>query len=72
MKIPTKNKVAVIGASGYGGLQAITLLKDHPAFELSFLGGSKTVGKSWNSLFPFLKLGNFKIAITLKAFVRFG
>ena len=49
-------KVAVIGASGYGGIQLVRLLKDHPNFELTFLGGERTVGKSWNELFPFLPL----------------
>ncbi|KGG15267.1 MULTISPECIES: N-acetyl-gamma-glutamyl-phosphate reductase [unclassified Prochlorococcus] len=51
-------RVAIIGASGYGGLQAIRLLKDHPFFEISFLGGDKTVNTKWNDLCPFLKLPN--------------
>ena len=50
------NRVAVIGASGYGGIQAIRLLNDHPKFTVSFLGGNKSVDKSWNDLCPFLSL----------------
>ncbi len=49
-------RVAVIGASGYGGIQAIRLLKEHPDFEISFLGGHKSIGKRWNDLCPFLSL----------------
>ena len=51
-------RVAVIGASGYGGIQAVRLLKNHPNFEMSFLGGFKTANSNWNHLFPFLALNN--------------
>ncbi|AAP99988.1 MULTISPECIES: N-acetyl-gamma-glutamyl-phosphate reductase [Prochlorococcus] len=51
-------RVAVIGASGYGGIQSIRLLKEHPDFEISFLGGYKTAGLKWNDLCPFLPLEN--------------
>jgi len=30
-------RVAVIGASGYGGLQTLRLLQGHPELEVSFL-----------------------------------
>ena len=32
------NRVAIVGASGYGGLQSLRLLKDHPYFVISYLG----------------------------------
>ena len=48
------NRVAIIGASGYGGIQIVRLLLNHPHFEISYLGGKRTSGKRWNSLFPFL------------------
>ncbi len=51
-------RVAVIGASGYGGIQSIRLLENHPSFEVSFLGGFNTIGKKWNELCPFLPLKN--------------
>ncbi|WP_320674684.1 N-acetyl-gamma-glutamyl-phosphate reductase [Prochlorococcus sp. MIT 1341] len=51
-----QKRVAVIGASGYGGLQTIRLLQDHPKFRVSFLGGKRSSGKSWNQFFPFLPL----------------
>ena len=46
-----RKRVAVIGASGYGGIQSIRLLKDHPNFEISFLGGFKSANSKWNHLF---------------------
>tara|TARA_B100000029_G_scaffold434068_1_gene447226 strand:+ start:781 stop:1887 length:1107 start_codon:yes stop_codon:yes gene_type:complete len=50
------NRVAIIGASGYGGLQSIRLLRDHPFFKVTFLGGDRSAGKRWNELCPFLPL----------------
>ncbi len=49
-------RVAVIGASGYGGLQTLRLLQGHPGFEVSFLGGERSSGKRWSTITPFLPL----------------
>lgn len=49
-------RVAVIGASGYGGLQTLRLLHQHPALDISFLGGERSSGKRWSELVPFLPL----------------
>ena len=49
-------RVAVIGASGYGGLQTLRLLQGHPNLEVSFLGGERSSGKRWSELTPFLPL----------------
>ena len=49
-------RVAVIGASGYGGLQTLRLLLGHPQFEIAFLGGERSSGKRWSELVPFLPL----------------
>jgi N-acetyl-gamma-glutamyl-phosphate reductase len=49
-------RVAVIGASGYGGLQTLRLLLDHPDFEITFLGGERSSGRRWSELVPFLPL----------------
>ena len=35
----TGTRVAVIGASGYGGLQTLRLLQDHPTFTVTLLCG---------------------------------
>jgi len=52
----TSKRVAVIGASGYGGLQTLRLLHQHPGLEVTFLGGERSSGKRWRSLVPFLPL----------------
>ena len=49
-------RVAVIGASGYGGLQTLRLLQGHPDLEVTFLGGERSSGKRWSELTPFLPL----------------
>ena len=49
-------KIAIIGASGYGGLQSVKILSGHPNFEISFLGGEQSAGKKWNDLNPFLPI----------------
>ena len=51
-----KINLAIIGASGYGGIQLVRLLKDHPNFVITFLGGERSSGKRWNDLFPFLRI----------------
>lgn len=52
------NRVAIVGASGYGGLQSIRLLREHPYFKITFLGGERSAGKRWNELCPFLPLSD--------------
>jgi N-acetyl-gamma-glutamyl-phosphate reductase len=52
----TGTRVAVIGASGYGGLQILRLLQDHPRFSVTFLGGERSSGRRWIDLVPFLPL----------------
>ena len=50
--------VAIVGATGYGGLQLVSLLRNNTNYKISFLGGNKSSGSSWNELFPFLPLKN--------------
>lgn len=47
-KIP----VGVVGASGYGGIQLVRLLLDHPLLKLEYLGGDSTAGKSFADIYP--------------------
>ncbi|MDP8935553.1 MAG: N-acetyl-gamma-glutamyl-phosphate reductase [Cyanobacteriota bacterium] len=46
--------VGIIGASGYGGVQLVRLLADHPAAEVVYLGGDSSAGKPFSSLYPHL------------------
>jgi len=50
--------VAIVGATGYGGIQAVNLLKKNKKHKISFLGGNKTSGSKWNDNFPFIYLDN--------------
>ena len=52
----TASRVAVIGASGYGGLQTLRLLLDHPVLSATFLGGERSAGQRWSAICPFLQL----------------
>ena len=54
----TSQRVAVIGASGYGGLQTLRLLQGHPSLRVTFLGGERSSGKRWSELTPFLPLAD--------------
>ena len=49
-------RVAIIGASGYGGLQLVKLINEHPKFDISYLTGERSAGKSWNEINPFIKI----------------
>lgn len=46
--------VAIIGASGYGGVQLVRLLVEHPHAEVTVLAGHSTVGKPFADLYPHL------------------
>lgn len=43
-----------MGASGYGGVQLVRLLQDHPLVEIVYLGGQSSAGKPFCSLYPHL------------------
>lgn len=49
-------RVAVVGASGYGGLQTLRLLSSHSGFDITFLGGERSAGRRWGEICPFLPL----------------
>lgn len=46
--------VAIIGASGYGGVHLLRLLMEHPTAEVTYLGGNTSVGKPFTDLYPHL------------------
>jgi N-acetyl-gamma-glutamyl-phosphate reductase len=46
--------VGIIGASGYGGVQLVRLLLEHPLVEIAYLGGSGSVGQTFADLYPHL------------------
>ena len=44
--------VGIIGASGYGGVQLVRLLLEHPEVEIVYLGGDSSAGKDFSELYP--------------------
>lgn len=56
--------VGIIGASGYGGVQLVRLLMDHPGVEIVYLGGNSSAGKSFAELYPHL---GHRVNLTIEA-----
>lgn len=56
--------VGIIGASGYGGVQLVRLLMDHPGVEIVYLGGHSSAGKSFAELYPHL---GHRVNLTIEA-----
>jgi N-acetyl-gamma-glutamyl-phosphate reductase len=50
----TKIKVAIIGASGYAGLELVRLLARHPGCELAALASLEYPGRPFSQVFPAL------------------
>ena len=48
-------KVAVLGSTGYTGLELVYILSNHPRISISFLGSESSSGKSINSFDERLK-----------------
>lgn len=46
--------VGIVGASGYGGIQLIRLLLEHPQVEIVYVGGDSSAGKPFSELYPHL------------------
>ncbi len=46
--------VGIVGASGYGGVQLVRLLLEHPGVELAYLGGEGSAGKAFADIYPHL------------------
>jgi N-acetyl-gamma-glutamyl-phosphate reductase (EC 1.2.1.38) len=44
--------VGIIGASGYGGIQLVRLLLEHPRVKITYMGGSGSVGQNFSDLYP--------------------
>ncbi|WP_013325478.1 N-acetyl-gamma-glutamyl-phosphate reductase [Gloeothece verrucosa] len=46
--------VGIVGASGYGGVQLVRLLMEHPKVEIVYLGGDSSAGKPYTDIYPHL------------------
>ena len=47
-------RVAILGASGYGGGELLRLLAEHPGVEVTFLGAKDTAGRTLADVHPHL------------------
>lgn len=47
-------KIGIVGVSGFGGSELLRLCAGHPAFEIAYVGGEASTGKSLAALFPAL------------------
>ncbi|HEY9887290.1 MAG TPA: hypothetical protein V6D02_02755, partial [Candidatus Obscuribacterales bacterium] len=47
-------RVGIVGASGYGGVQLVRLLSEHPQTQITYLGGQGTAGKAYTDIYPHL------------------
>jgi N-acetyl-gamma-glutamyl-phosphate reductase len=47
-------RVAIVGASGYGGVQLVRLLSEHPGVQITYLAGQDSAGKRYGDLYPHL------------------
>jgi N-acetyl-gamma-glutamyl-phosphate reductase len=50
----SKKPIGIVGASGYGGVQLVKLLLEHPQVEIAYLGGDSSAGKQYSSIYPHL------------------
>ncbi|MBE7383266.1 MAG: N-acetyl-gamma-glutamyl-phosphate reductase [Leptolyngbya sp. SIO1E4] len=55
-------RVGIVGASGYGGIQLVRLLSEHPHTRITYLGGSSSAGKPYTDIYPHLK-GDFPLVV---------
>ena len=54
MNNTSKTPIGIIGASGYGGVQLVRLLLEHPEAEIAYLGGNSSAGKQYGAIYPHL------------------
>lgn len=54
MSETAKKPIGIIGASGYGGVQLVKLLLEHPQVDIAYLGGDSSAGKQYSSIYPHL------------------
>lgn len=55
-KASEKLKIGILGASGYVGAELLRLLSHHNSFEVSYIGGDKSAGKTLGEIYPHLAL----------------
>ncbi|MFP3903878.1 MAG: N-acetyl-gamma-glutamyl-phosphate reductase, partial [Armatimonadota bacterium] len=54
MSSDTKKTVAILGASGYGGVEFLRLAHNHPHLDVTYCAGHTTAGKKLGEIYPHL------------------
>ena len=63
MSIQKKINIAVIGATGYTGLDLVLILSRHPRVKVKYLCATKNLGKSINYFDKRIKKNYLKLAL---------
>jgi N-acetyl-gamma-glutamyl-phosphate reductase len=50
-----KLRIAIIGASGYSGIELVRIAQQHPQVEIAHVMGSSTVGKRIDEVYPYFR-----------------
>lgn len=45
-------RIGIVGASGYGGVQLVRVLTDHPRAQIACLAGRDSVGRKYGEIYP--------------------
>lgn len=57
-------RVGIIGATGYGGVQLVRMLLDHPQVEIVYLGANQNAGTRFADIYPHL---GYRVRLTCEA-----
>lgn len=57
-------RVAIIGATGYAGIELVRLLHNHPGAEITFLGSQSSAGKLLGDVFTHLDVATAAMPLT--------
>ena len=62
-------RIGIFGAAGYGGVDLVRMLLNHPQAQLTYLAGNTTVGRKLSEVYPFL-VGTCDLPIQEIMFLR--
>lgn len=63
----TRQRIGIVGVSGYGGSELLRLCLGHPGLELAFVAGESSAGRTLAQQFPMLQ-GRPQAGLTIEAF----
>ena len=69
MSIHDKINTAVVGATGYTGLDLVLLLSKHPKVNIKYLCATKNLGKNINDFDQRIKKNYLKLALQKKLII---